>query len=186
MSASETVRRHTFGAPEDMGPPALERAAHQLMIQEANRRLGAEKSVEQLTAELAKAKSDAQVSESARVAAETKVGELTAELAKRQAGYQTAIADMDTKLLQAREGRATAEMLAAQARAEADAERRNSTEVVARMGSLETQIAALMVSDRTEITPPAPVTPPSYRVNVVGRDAAGDLRTLEIVPVERT
>ena len=122
---------------------------------------------------------------SGRVAAEAKVGELTAELAKRQTGYQAAIADMDTKLLQARESRATADMLAAQARTEAYTERRKNGEIEALVQRLETQIGALMQVEQNEPETP-PSTPPSYRVNVVGRDAAGDLRTLEIIPVERT
>ncbi|SRR5258706_470860 len=120
-----------------------------------------------------------------RVAAEAKVGELSAELAKRQAGYQAAIADMDTRLVQARESRATAETLAAQARAEADTERRKNDEITAIVQKLEAQISALMEMERDEPAPSIPSPPPRYLVNVVGRDGAGDLRTLEIIPVER-
>jgi hypothetical protein len=120
----------------------------------------------------------------ARVAAEAKIGELMAELVKRSEGYRAAVADMDTKLIQARESAATANILAAQARAEADAERRNSEENGTMLESLQAQITALMQVERVEqVQDTAP--PASYRVNVIGRDAAGDLRTLELVPVER-
>jgi hypothetical protein len=118
------------------------------------------------------------------VAAETKIGELMAELAQRREGYQAAITDMETKLMQARESAATANILAAQARAEADAEHRNSEENDTMLESLQAQITALMQVERVEQV--ADASPPaSYRVNVIGRDAAGDLRTLELVPVER-
>lgn len=189
MSASETVRRHTFGSPEDMGPPALERAAHQLMVQEANRRLAAEKSIEELNAELAKAKSAAQASETGRIAAEAKIGELTAELAKRGEAYRAALADYDTKLSQAREGRSTADLLAAQAKAEAIVANgavemlANDVAEMRKMCNSMMEQMQTMQMDEPESPQDAPV---SYRLNVIGRDAAGDLRTVEIIPVERT
>lgn len=185
MSASETLRRHTFGAPEDMGPPALERAAHQLMIEEANRRIATEKSVEQLNAELAKAKADVQASETARIAAEAKIGELIAENAKHREGYQAALADMNTRLLQSNEARTTADLLAAQARAEAEAARARNEEVSALVARLEARIEEISLMEHDEPVTMAAPEPVSYRVNVVGRDAAGDLRSLELIPVER-
>src|SRR5437879_11205883 len=78
-----------------------------------------------------------------RTAAQTKVGELAAELSKRQTGYQAAISDMDRKLLQERESRATADTLAAQARAEADTERRKNAEFTDLVEGLKAQIGAL-------------------------------------------
>src|SRR3979490_2035327 len=92
---------------------------------------------------------------SGRVAAETKIGELTAELAKRSEGYRAAVSDLETKLLQAREARNTADILAAQARTEADAERNKSEEIGTMIESLQTQIAALMQVERLEQIPEA-------------------------------
>lgn len=120
-----------------------------------------------------------------RVAAESKVGELAAELAKRKDGYQSAIADMEMKLLQSRESRATSDMLSAQARTEVETERRKNGEFTALIQSLKEQIDALMQIEREEPQMPIVSQPPSYRVSVVARDAAGDLRTLELTPVER-
>lgn len=125
-----------------------------------------------------------EVERAARVAAEAKVGELTAELAKRGEAYRGALADYDMKLMQAREARSTAEILAVQARAEADGERSKASEIGALVRSLQEQISALMTVERTEV-PAVETQAPAYRVNVVSRDAAGDLRALELVPIER-
>jgi hypothetical protein len=122
---------------------------------------------------------------SGRAAAEAKVGELTAELAKRGEAYRAALADMDSKLLQAREARSTADVLSAQYRAEAEGERRKSAEIEALVTGLREQITALMEMEIHEVEPTVDSSPVPYRINVVGRDAAGDLRTLELVPIER-
>lgn len=116
-----------------------------------------------------------------RMAAEAKIGELTAELAKRQQGYQAALAELETRSLQDREARATAELLAAQARAELEGER--ATQAMLRQ--ITEQISAIEITEQDEPAIAPAATPISYRVNVVGRDAAGDLRTVEIVPVEK-
>ncbi len=122
-----------------------------------------------------------------REAAEQRVGELTAELAKRGDAYRTALADLERKLMQERESRSTADTLAAQARAEADGERSKHEEILGVVNQLRQDMAEMMTMERAEAaedaTEDAPL--PSYRINVVGRDAAGDLKTLEIVPVER-
>lgn len=122
---------------------------------------------------------------SGRVAAEAKVGELTVELAKRGEAYRTALSDMDSKLLQAREARSTSDVLAAQYRAEAEGERKKSAEIETLVIGLREQITALMEMEIHEDEPTVDSSPVPYRINVVGRDAAGDLRTLELIPLER-
>ena len=127
-----------------------------------------------------------------RIAAEAKIGELSAEMVRRSDGYQTALASearlraqIETKLLQEREARSTADLLAAQYRAEAEATREQIAETQEMFRALTERVDALSVSQPQVITAPA-AQPSSYRINVVGRDAAGDLRTLELVPIERT
>lgn len=121
-----------------------------------------------------------------RVAAEAKIGELQAELAKRSEGYQAALGDFTTKLAQANEARATADLLAAQARAEADAASTYAAAVDTRQQELSDKLDTLTQMERTEqVADTQEDIPVSYRINVVGRDAAGDLRTVELVPIER-
>lgn len=122
---------------------------------------------------------------SGRVVAEAKVGELTIELAKRGEAYRTALADMDSKLLQAREARSTADVLAAQYRAESEGERKKSAEIETLVTGLREQITALMEMEIHKAAPTVDSSPVPYRINVIGRDAAGDLRTLELIPLER-
>lgn len=129
-----------------------------------------------------------EVERAGRAAAEAKIGELTAELAKRGEAYRAALADYDTKLSQAREARSTADLLATQAKAEAatanSAVERLSNDVAEMRTMCDTIMEQMqtMRMDEPELPQDAPV---SYRLNVVGRDAAGDLRTVEIIPVER-
>ena len=112
---------------------------------------------------------------SGRVAAESKVGELTAELARRGDAYRAALAEMDTKLVQEREARSTANTLAAQARGEADASSALAASMGARIGELSAKLDALTVMERAEAVQDKQEDEPlSYRINVIGRDAAGD------------
>src|SRR5260221_5366141 len=112
-----------------------------------------------------------------RVAAEAKVGELTAELAKRGEAYRAALADSDTKLSQARESRSTADLLAAQAKAEAtvakDAVEMLANDVAEMRKICDAMMEQMQTMQMDEPEPPQDA-PVSYRLNVVGRDAAGD------------
>ena len=123
---------------------------------------------------------------SGRIAAEAKVGELTAELARRGEAYRVAVSDLERKLAQAKEARSTADMLAAQARAEADAAGTYAGAVTVRLQEMSDKLDALAQMEVVEIAQEkiddAPI---SYRINVVARDAAGDLRSLELVPMEK-
>lgn len=129
-----------------------------------------------------------EVERAGRIAAEARIGELTAELTKRQTGYQVALTDMDTKLEQAREARGTADLLAAQAKAEAAVSNGLVEKMAGDMAELRKTCDAMMEQmqamqvDEPESPQDAPI---SYRLNVVGRDATGDLRTVEIIPIER-
>lgn len=119
-----------------------------------------------------------------RVAAESKVGELSAELVRRSEGYQLALADAERKSLQDREARNTAALLATQARAEAEEMLAHHAEMMSIVNTLREEIAAIAIVERVEVQQ-APSHPSSYRINVVSRDAAGDLRSLELVPIEK-
>lgn len=124
-----------------------------------------------------------------RVAAEAKVGELTAELSKRGEAYRVALAELDTKLSHAREARGTADLLAAQAKTEAavanGAVERLANDVAEMRKMCDAMMEQMQTMQMDEPEPPQDA-PVSYRLNVVGRDTAGDLRTVEIIPVERT
>ena len=129
-----------------------------------------------------------EVERAGRVAAETKVGELTAEFAKRGEAYRAALADYDTKLSRSREARGTADLLAAQAKAEATvangALEKMAGDIAELRSTCDAMIEQMQTMQMDEPEPPQDA-PVSYRLNVIGRDAAGDLRTVEIIPVEK-
>jgi thymidine phosphorylase len=119
--------------------------------------------------------------------ANAKVGELTAELAKRGEGYRASLNDLDTKREQAQEARMTADLLAAQSKAEAETANRALAQMASEIAALRKTCDDMMehMQGMTMDESASEDAPVSYRLNVTGRDAAGDLRTVEIIPVER-
>ena len=120
-----------------------------------------------------------------RIAAESKVGELQAELVKRSRGYQDGLKEMDTKREQEREARLTAEILSAQYKASTETANQMLEKMAIDMAETRKMCDMMMEQMQTTDEPESEDIPVSYRLNVIGRDAAGDLRTVEIVPVER-
>jgi len=142
--------------------------------------------VAELTAQLAAEERDCERAESERDMANAKVGELTAELAKRGEGYRASLKDLDTKREQAQEARMTADLLAAQSKAEADTANKALAQMASEIAALRKTCDDMMEHMQMPMDEPeSEDAPVSYRLNVTGRDAAGDLRSVEIIPVER-